>query len=224
MSVTPKSQVVLQVTDLTCIRDGRRLFEGLRFSLHAGAAIQVKGSNGAGKTTLLRTLIGSSSEFSGDILWCGDPYPKGLPAMRDSLLYIGHRGGVRSGLTPLENLTWYGANQEAALSALESVDLTGFEDSLCHSLSAGQNRRVALARLFLPNSPRFWILDEPLTALDVAGVAALEEQMAAHLRNGGSILLTSHQPLSLPGLDALNLSDYTVFESFSDFGGEHVLS
>ncbi|WP_444930470.1 cytochrome c biogenesis heme-transporting ATPase CcmA [Microbulbifer sp. SSSA002] len=222
MSVTPKSQVVLQVSDLACERDGRRLFEGLRFSLKAGTAIQIKGSNGAGKTTLLRTLIGSSSDFTGEILWCGSPYPQSLPALRESLLYIGHRGGVRSGLTPLENLSWYGAHQEDALTALDKVDLTGFEDSLCHSLSAGQNRRVALARLFLPNSPRLWILDEPLTALDVVGVAALETQMAAHLHSGGAILLTSHQPLSLTGLSAVNLSDYSVAESFDDFGGADV--
>ncbi|WP_444935482.1 cytochrome c biogenesis heme-transporting ATPase CcmA [Microbulbifer sp. JMSA004] len=222
MSVTPKSQVVLQVRDLACERDGRRLFEGLQFSLQAGAAIQIKGSNGAGKTTLLRTLIGSSSDFTGEILWCDSAYPQSLSAMRESLLYIGHRGGVRSGLTPLENLTWYGADHEDALNALDKVDLTGFEDSLCHSLSAGQNRRVALARLFLPDSPRFWILDEPLTALDVVGVAALEEQMAVHLYSGGSILLTSHQPLSLAGLSEVNLSDYSVSEPFEDFGGEHV--
>ncbi|GAA5442170.1 cytochrome c biogenesis ATP-binding export protein CcmA [Microbulbifer sp. NBRC 101763] len=224
MSVTSKSPVVLQVRDLACERDGRRLFEGLDFSLPSGAAIQVKGANGAGKTTLLRTLIGSSSDFSGEILWRGNPFPEALRGMRESLLYIGHRGGVRAGLTPLENLTWYGSDNESALQALDRVDLFGFEHSLCHSLSAGQNRRVALARMFLPQAPRLWVLDEPLTALDVAGVAALEKQMSAHMDKGGSILLTSHQPLALPGLDFIDLSDFVVDESFTDIGGEHVFS
>ncbi|WP_444904360.1 cytochrome c biogenesis heme-transporting ATPase CcmA [Microbulbifer sp. CnH-101-E] len=224
MSVTPKSPAVLQVRDLACERDGRRLFEGLDFSLDAGGAIQIKGSNGAGKTTLLRTLIGSTSDFNGEILWRNSPFPKGLRAMRESLLYIGHRGGVRGGLTPLENLTWYGATETSAMEALDRVDLFGFEGALCSSLSAGQNRRVALARLFLPLSPCLWILDEPLTALDVAGVAALEKQMADHLACGGSLLLTSHQPLNLPGLDFVDLSDYAVEESFNDMGGEHVFN
>ncbi|MFA0811804.1 cytochrome c biogenesis heme-transporting ATPase CcmA [Microbulbifer epialgicus] len=221
--MTPKSPAVLQVRDFACERDGRRLFEGLDFSLCRGAAIQVKGCNGAGKTTLLRTLIGSNSDFSGEILWCGNPFPRALREMRESLLYIGHRGGVRAGLTPLENLTWYGADPESALQALDRVELYGFEDSLCHSLSAGQNRRVALARMFLPLAPRLWILDEPLAALDVAGVAALEKQMSAHLDKGGSILLTSHQPLALAGLDFIDLSDFAVEKSFVDIGGEHVI-
>ncbi|WP_444919453.1 cytochrome c biogenesis heme-transporting ATPase CcmA [Microbulbifer sp. CnH-101-G] len=222
--MTTKSPVVLQVRDLACERDGRRLFEGLDFSLNAGGAIQVKGSNGAGKTTLLRTLIGSTSDFSGEILWRDNPFPKGLRAMRESLVYIGHRGGVRGGLTPLENLAWYGASEASAMEALDKVDLFGFEGSLCSSLSAGQNRRVALARLFLPQSPCLWILDEPLTALDVTGVAALEKQMANHLESGGSLLLTSHQPLNLPGLNFVDLSDFLVEESFSDIGGEHVFN
>ncbi|WP_152454154.1 cytochrome c biogenesis heme-transporting ATPase CcmA [Microbulbifer sp. THAF38] len=222
--MTTKSPVVLQVRDLACERDGRRLFEGLDFSLNAGGAIQVKGSNGAGKTTLLRTLIGSTSDFSGEILWRDNPFPKGLRAMRESLVYIGHRGGVRGGLTPLENLAWYGATEASAMEALDKVDLFGFEGSLCSSLSAGQNRRVALARLFLPQSPCLWILDEPLTALDVTGVAALEKQMANHLESGGSLLLTSHQPLNLPGLNFVDLSDFLVEESFSDMGGEHVFN
>ncbi|WP_226647647.1 cytochrome c biogenesis heme-transporting ATPase CcmA [Microbulbifer variabilis] len=222
--MTTKSPVVLQVRDLACERDGRRLFEGLDFSLNAGGAIQIKGSNGAGKTTLLRTLIGSTSDFSGEILWRDKPFPRGLRSMRESLLYVGHRGGVRGGLTPLENLTWYGATEASAMEALDRLDLFGFEGSLCNSLSAGQNRRVALARLFLPQSPCLWILDEPLTALDVAGVAALEKQMANHLENGGSLLLTSHQPLNLPGLNFVDLSDFLVEESFSDMGGEHVFN
>lgn len=212
------SRNLLQVRDLSCERDGRRLFAGLGFELFAGGALQVEGANGAGKTTLLRTLIGSASDFAGRIVWNGEPLPGALPHLRESLLYIGHRAGVRGGLTPLENLAWYGADRDAACSALEQLDLYGFEDTLCHRLSAGQNRRVALARLFLPEAPPLWILDEPLAALDVAGASCLQGQMACHLSRGGSILFTSHQPVGLAPLQRIDLADYAVTEEFA--GGE----
>lgn len=202
----------LQVRQLSCERDGRVLFAGLDFELAGGQALQVEGANGTGKTTLLRTLIGSAGDFTGEIAWNGRAYPAALPELRAHLLYIGHGAGVRRGLTPLENLAWYGAGREEAMRALEQVDLFGFEDSLCHQLSAGQNRRVALARLFLPGAPPLWILDEPLAALDVAGVSGLQGQMACHLSRGGSILFTSHQPLALAGLRTLNLSEYATAE------------
>lgn len=211
----------LQVRGLSCERDGRRLFAGLDFDLDASSALQVEGANGAGKTTLLRTLVGSASDFTGEILWRGSPMPGALAALRESLLYIGHQAGVRRGLTPLENLAWYGAAEDDALAALEQVDLFGFEDSLCQHLSAGQNRRVALARLYLPDAPPLWILDEPLAALDVAGVSSLQGQMACHLSRGGSILFTSHQQVALAPLQHLNLADYVVDAGDLLPGAEH---
>lgn len=198
----------LSVRQLACERDGRVLFEGLEFTLVAGAALQVEGANGAGKSTLIRTLIGSASDYRGRIEWCGQAYPRGLSAMRASLLYIGHNAGVRRGLSPLENLAWYGAGREDALSALDAVGLYGFEDVLCQQLSAGQNRRVALARLYLPASPFLWVLDEPLAALDVAGVASLEAQMNRHMQQGGCLLLTSHQPVTVAPISKINLADF----------------
>ncbi|MFD2310393.1 cytochrome c biogenesis heme-transporting ATPase CcmA [Microbulbifer halophilus] len=220
----PTSRHRLSVRDLSCERDGRRLFAGLSFELAAGGALQLLGANGAGKTTLLRTLIGSAGDFGGEILWNGRPLPRALPALRESLLYIGHQAGVRRGLTPLENLSWYGAAEDDALWALEQVDLFGFEDSLCQQLSAGQNRRVALARLYLPDAAPLWILDEPLAALDVAGVAGLEARMADHIDRGGSILFTSHQPLALAQLQRLNLSDCAAIPGEIGAGGDSVFS
>jgi heme exporter protein A len=198
----------LEVRDLACERDGRLLFCGLDFSLKPGCALQIEGPNGAGKSTLIRTLVGSASEFEGEICWNGQPFPNSLHQMQQSLLYIGHNAGIRRGLTPLENLSWYGADREDALRALDALDLYGFEDTLCQQLSAGQTRRVALARLFLPSAPRLWILDEPLAALDVQGVACLEAQFARHLTAGGSVLLTSHQPVALAPLTRVNLADF----------------
>ncbi|WP_066963653.1 cytochrome c biogenesis heme-transporting ATPase CcmA [Microbulbifer sp. Q7] len=195
---------------LACERDGRVLFAGLGFRLEPGMALQIVGANGAGKSTLIRTLIGTTSDYTGDILWQGVPFPQALPALRASLLYIGHNAGVRRGLSPLENLAWYGASPADAMSALESVGLYGFEEVLCQQLSAGQNRRVALARLYLPGAPALWILDEPLAALDVAGVASLEAQMSRHLQRGGSVLLTSHQPVAVAPLEKVDLAAFQV--------------
>lgn len=200
--------LALCASALCCERDGRVLFEGLAFDLKPGAALQVEGANGAGKSTLIRTLIGITSDYSGDILWRGVPFPKSLPELRTSLLYIGHNAGVRRGLTPLENLAWYGASARDAEAALEAVGLYGFEDVMCQQLSAGQNRRVALARLYLPDPAPLWILDEPLAALDVAGVANLEERINRHLQSGGSVLLTSHQPVAVTPLEKLNLTAF----------------
>ncbi|MCQ3830488.1 cytochrome c biogenesis heme-transporting ATPase CcmA [Microbulbifer elongatus] len=198
---------LLSVQGLCCERDGRPLFDGLSFALNAGCAIQVMGANGAGKSTLIRTLIGSVSDFRGEIHWRGQAFPAGLPSMRAELLYIGHNAGVRRGLTPLENLAWYGATEKEAFEALAAVGLFGFEDLLCRQLSAGQNRRVALARLYLPDPAPLWVLDEPLAALDVAGVESLEARMRAHLENDGSLLLTSHQPVNIPALSRIDLAD-----------------
>ena len=199
--------------DLSCERDGRLLFADLNFTLAPGTALQVEGANGAGKSTLIRTLIGSASDFRGEITWGEQAYPRALTAMRASLLYIGHNAGVRRGLTPLENLAWYGATHGDALQALDQVGLYGFEDLLCQQLSAGQNRRVALARLYLPGTQPLWILDEPLAALDVAGVASLEAQMNRHLEQGGSLLLTSHQPVAIAPLAKVNLADFQPQQS-----------
>lgn len=200
--------LALSARALSCERDGRSLFEGLEFELAPGTALQIEGANGAGKSTLIRTLIGTASDFTGEILWQGKPFPAALPALRASLLYIGHNAGVRRGLTPLENLAWYGASGAAAMAALDAVGLYGFEDVLCQQLSAGQNRRVALARLYLPEAPALWILDEPLAALDVAGVASLEAQMNLHMQGGGCVLFTSHQPVAIAPLAKVNLADF----------------
>lgn len=201
-------ELTLCVSALSCERDGRVLFEGLDFVLTGGTALQIEGANGAGKSTLIRTLIGTASDYTGGISWQGAPFPKSLPELHTALLYIGHNAGVRRGLTPLENLAWYGASRSDAMMALDAVGLFGFEDVLCQQLSAGQNRRVALARLYLPDPAPLWILDEPLAALDVAGVASLETQMRGHLQRGGSVLLTSHQPVDIAPMEKLNLADF----------------
>mgnify|MGYP003133660503 FL=1 len=190
---------LLEAEGLALERGGRQLFQGLSLSLGRGQLVQVEGANGAGKTSLLRILAGLSRYgFEGRV------------QRRARLLYLGHHGAVKALLTPRENLAWHISGEadwrdSEIEEALAAVGLYGYEDVPSHALSAGQHRRVNLARLYLSRAP-LWLLDEPFTAIDRAGVAALEARLAAHLGQGGAVLLTSHQPVRVDHpLQTLNL-------------------
>ncbi|WP_460117511.1 cytochrome c biogenesis heme-transporting ATPase CcmA [Pseudomonas sp. H3_G09] len=191
---------VLQTVALACERDLRLLFENLELHLASGDMVQISGPNGSGKTSLLRLLAGLMQPTDGQVLLNGQPLTEQRSELARNLLWIGHAAGIKDLLTPEENLSWlcalhHPAEREAIWQALAAVGLRGFEDVPCHSLSAGQQRRVALARLYL-DSPPLWILDEPFTALDKQGVAQLEEHLAAHCERGGLVVLTTHHTLS----------------------------
>jgi heme exporter protein A len=176
------------------------LFEHLDVQVHAGDMLQISGPNGSGKTSLLRLLSGLMQPTSGHVLVNGLPLSEQRVELARNLLWIGHAAGIKDLLTPVENLAWLcalhrPAEPAAIWQALEAVGLRGFEDVPCHTLSAGQQRRVALARLYL-DGPPIWILDEPFTALDKQGVAQLEEHLAGHCERGGMIVLTTHHTLS----------------------------
>jgi len=195
------SEALLEVSDLLCERDDRLLFQGLSFSVTSGDVVQIEGPNGSGKTSLLRILCGLSDHFEGAISWRQQPIGKVRQAFYAELLYQGHQAGIKSVLTAQENLQWSGVlhediSIEQINAALAKVGLQGFEDVPCYSLSAGQQRRVGLARLFLTAAP-LWILDEPFTAIDKSGVAELEKVIAQHALNGGSVILTTHHELHL---------------------------
>lgn len=188
---------LLTLDALSCERDDRLLFSQLSLTASAGEIWQVAGANGAGKTTLLRVLVGLHGFYEGEVRWQlpGCHHRQG----RDGLLYLGHRPGLRDELTALENLRALCAihQQDATLlpAALAAVGLRGFEDAPVGSLSAGQKRRVALARLWLPGKP-VWVLDEPFTAIDLDGVALLEQQLRVHAAAGGLVIYTSHHRLA----------------------------
>ncbi|WP_328515292.1 cytochrome c biogenesis heme-transporting ATPase CcmA [Marinobacterium marinum] len=197
------SEPLLEVQKLFSERDDRVLFSQLSFTLNAGEIVQIEGQNGSGKTTLLRILSGLSRNYEGAIYWRGEPVAEVREQYCRELLYFGHQAGVKAVLTPEENLRWYAAlsplmDAAGIMEALQQVGLRGFEDVPCHSLSAGQNRRVSLARLYLSRAP-LWILDEPFTAIDKRGVAAKERLLLEHARRGGSVLLTTHHELGIQG-------------------------
>jgi heme exporter protein A len=191
----------LEAEGLCCERDERRLFEGLGFSLAAGELLLVEGENGAGKTSLLRILCGLAEPAEGAVRWRGAPLADDRAGFGAELFYLGHLPAVKLDLTPEENLGFAaGLRHEAApaaiAAALAEVGLYGYEDQPARTLSAGQRRRVSLAGLCLTRAP-LWILDEPFTALDKAGIAWLQGRLAAHLDAGGLVVMTTHQPLEL---------------------------
>ena len=203
------NQVNLQARALYCERDDRQLFADLSFSVCSGDLLQLAGPNGAGKTTLLRLLAGLNHDYTGDVTWHDQPLQHVYSEYAHQRLYLGHLSAVKKSLTPLENLRWLMAsevpNEDQLWVALKEAGLVGYEETPCQHLSAGQQRRVALARLCITQLP-LWILDEPFTALDKEGVAWLEQKMQKQVNRGGAVIITSHHALEgIHGLRQLTL-------------------
>ncbi|NOH52823.1 cytochrome c biogenesis heme-transporting ATPase CcmA [Vibrio coralliilyticus] len=206
---------MLEVSQLTAIRDERILFESLSFTINSGELVQIEGRNGTGKTTLLRIVTGLGDRDSGEIFWNGENIESNRDAYHQDLLFLGHQTGVKRELTAYENLRFYlnihsrkPVGKEPIYSALMKVGLVGREDVPVAQLSAGQQRRVALARLWLSDH-KLWILDEPLTAIDKQGVKVLESLFLSHAEDGGIVILTTHQDMFAdnPKLRKIKLGD-----------------
>ena len=203
---------LLRAHQLTCIREDRVLFDELSFTVNAGDLIQIEGANGAGKTSLLRLLAGLSLPYEGEVRYQEQAITKCREDFYQDLTFIGHLAGVKGELTAIENLSFSLSlqqdNTDNIDNAIERVSLSGFEDSYASHLSAGQNRRIALARLWQSTS-KIWILDEPFTAIDKAGVAQLEQLFLDHIARGGAIVFTSHQELQIANqsVQRINLED-----------------
>jgi heme exporter protein A len=202
----------LSLSGLACSRGERDLFEHLNLKLVAGRMVQLEGANGSGKTSLLRIIAGVASAEEGEVLW-GEHSIQRSEHYYKHMVYIGHQPGVKYELTPRENLAFYQRCADAPPVDLEEIfrelGLRGFEDEPVGTLSAGQKRRVALARLFI-DARQLWILDEPFTSLDKRAVARLEETFQNHLDQNGMIVLTTHQPLTSLAdyLDKISMEDY----------------
>lgn len=188
----------LQVKNLAVARGGVPVLEGLSFSLTAGRALVLRGPNGSGKTTLLRTIAGLQPALEGDITGAGE-----------RIAYAAHADGLKTALTVTENLTFWAqvfGNTDIS-QALAGFDLLGLAERPAGSLSAGQKRRLGLARLMVTGRP-VWVLDEPTVSLDAASVALFAEAVRGHLATGGSALMATHIDLGLDEADVFDVAPY----------------
>ena len=189
----------LEAQQLSCIRDERVLFSELSFTLNSGQVLLIEGANGAGKTSLLRILTGFRKPDTGDLFW-NDVAIDDTQAFYQDTAYIGHHNGLKDALTAEENLRYTQALASTALTidnALEQVGLDGYQQTLVRFMSAGQRRRLALARLLCTHKA-LWILDEPFTSLDRASIKLFEKFIENHAHQGGLVIMTSHHNTSIP--------------------------
>lgn len=209
-SFSASSPATLEARAISCIRGERELFSGLHLQVSAGQCLHIRGENGVGKTSLLRLLTGLASPDSGEVLWNGHPIKKEASEYHSKLLFLGHRDALKEDLSAIENLRMYTAidgialSERDAFSALWRFGLKGREDLPVNCLSAGQKKRVLMARM-VTRRAQVWILDEPFNALDSHAAQELQGLIAEHLEGNGLVLLTSHQPLAIPGLRVLDL-------------------
>lgn len=202
----------LNVQDLACRRGGRILFAGLDFSLSSGEAALALGRNGAGKSSLLRVLAGLIPPFTGQIFWngedaCRDPYD-----YRAAMRYVGHADGLQTNLTVIQNLRYWAAlyrvstERSALEKALAAVGLDELADLPARMLSAGQRRRLALARPIATQLGGLWLLDEPTVALDRPSIVRVEAAIAAFRADGGIVIASTNAPLSLPDAQEIDVA------------------
>jgi heme exporter protein A len=198
----------LHIKSLSCEKGQQRLFSDVDFSLDAGELLHVAGENGSGKTTLLRILAGLNRDYTGDVFWQGNNIRNQWSDYAQDILYLGHQPALKAQLTARENLQWYArisnASDEQVDTALNTLGLSGKTDIPCHQLSAGQQRRVVLARLIF-STQKIWILDEPFTAIDAQGFAPILQCLRLHMERGGIIVMTTHH-----GMENMNLPHQTL--------------
>jgi len=205
---------LLATQNLECTRDDRLLFRDLSMVISTGEVLQIEGANGSGKTSLLRVLCGLRQADEGRVLWQGEDVRRSREDYYANMVYIGHLTCIKADLTVFENIRVLldTRSQTVPLQDIEIVlkktGLAGFDDVPGKALSSGQKRRVLLAFLLLTKA-RLWILDEPLTALDVQGVELVEAMIVEHRENGGSVIFTTHHGMQLPcEMKSVNLDSH----------------
>ncbi len=193
---------MFEAQSLECIRDDRLLFSDLSFSVSEAEVLQIEGHNGSGKTSLLRIICGLRLPESGQVMWQGDSISSNREDYYENMVYIGHLPCIKADLTVLENVRSLLDTRSLSLTnakietALEKVGLASYEDVPGKALSSGQRRRILLAFIELAQA-KLWILDEPLTALDVQGVDLMESMILEHRQAGGSVIFTTHHGMQL---------------------------
>lgn len=205
----------LSLNNIACERGETRLFEGCHLTIESGQWWQIEGHNGIGKTSLLRILTGLAQAAEGEVCWNGEPIQLQRAEYYSALFYLGHHAGIKPELTAWENLRYYQKIQGLPLddkslwNALGKVGLVGREELPCSYLSAGQQRRVALAKLWLTEAT-LWILDEPFTAIDKKGVSELIAHIEQHCEQGGICIFTSHQTAESDKVRVFSLDPFKV--------------
>ena len=201
---------MLQADKLECERGGRRLFQSLSFTLNAGELLRIAGANGSGKTSLLRILCGLLPPTAGSVRWDGTEVARLREEYATQLVYLGHAPAVKDDLTAAENLAitcrlaGNPQSEDAIHEALARFGLSG-KNFASKRLSQGQRRRAALARLALSTAQPLWLLDEPFSALDAAGVDLLGKLLREHLARGGVVAYATHQDAGIPDARVINL-------------------
>lgn len=205
---------MLEAINLTCIRGDRLLFRGVNFSLAPGGLLELRGPNGGGKTSLLRILCGLATPADGEARWNGTNIRKLREEYFASLAYVAHLNGVKDELTALENLlaarrvAGHNLTTEEGEATLQRAGLINQRHLPTRVLSAGQRRRLTLARLLAARA-KLWLLDEILTSLDDAGMDLVRGLVTEHIDAGGLAIVATHQELNLspPGLQKINLAN-----------------
>lgn len=188
----------MRVSNLACARGGLTVLEGVSFTLHSGRALVLRGPNGIGKTTLLRTLCGLQPSLAGTV-----------SVSAESMAYAAHADGLKATLSVTENLAFWASvyGTERVEFALREMNLEALRDRLAANLSAGQKRRLGLARLLVTGRP-IWVLDEPTVSLDLASVALFTGVVRGHLASGGAAVIATHIDLGLTEAEVLDLAPF----------------
>ncbi len=194
---------IFKVNNLQCIRRDNILFQELGFILEDGGLLQIDGVNGSGKSSLLQMCIGLIQATEGNITWNSENINTSRYQFQSDMTYFGHTNGVKAGLTVLENMKVMHAlsgskNNINYSSILDQIGLSGMEDVLLSRMSAGQNRRVGLTRIFMTTS-KLWLLDEPFNALDKNGKKIIEQLIVKHCAAGGMVIFATHQTMEIDG-------------------------
>jgi len=198
--------------NLMCVRGERTVFTGLDFNLDAGGALVLIGPNGSGKSSLLRLMSGLLPPASGTLAWEGESISEDPEAHGGRLHYVGHYDAVKAVLSVTENVSFWASLRNAQAdtdAALEAFGIAHLSDVPGRFLSAGQKRRVNLARILAAPAP-LWLLDEPTTALDKETIAALEATIARHRQGGGMVVISTHSDMNLEHYDVLDLADFAL--------------
>ena len=204
-----KKKISISIHSLSCAVDGKLLLEDINFSLTSGQSITITGPNGVGKTLLLHVILGFKSSFKGNILINEVDLSQDPDDRQEQIGYYGHSASLQAGLTPLEIMRYWKAYYNSDAIALDLVKFWGLPNYTVENCSAGQRKRIGLARLSMMQR-NIWLLDEPTTNLDKEGKEKFLQMHASHLKSGGLSIITTHEPSQFNKNKIINLDKHRI--------------